>query len=68
MLSADLGYLTASAWQPVAPGIAIMLVVGALNLVADGIRDAAHLGRRGHLDNTSNPIAHELENEEADAA
>ena len=68
MLSADLGYLTVAWWEPIFPGIAIMFVVGALNLVADGIRDAAHLGRVGRLDETTEQIPDKTESEEADAA
>jgi ABC-type antimicrobial peptide transport system permease subunit len=48
--------LTVVGWEPIFPGIAIMFVVGALNLVADGIRDAAHLGRVGRLDDTTEQI------------
>jgi peptide/nickel transport system permease protein len=68
MLSADLGYLTVGWWEPIPPAIAIMLVVGALNLVADGIRDAAHLGRTGRLDDVIDPVVTKPESENADAA
>jgi hypothetical protein len=68
MLSADLGYLTVGWWEPIPPAIAIMFVVGALNLVADGIRDAAHLGRTGRLDDVIDPVVTKPESENADAA
>lgn len=40
MLSSDLGYLGQRPWGPLAPALAIILTVGALNLVADAARDA----------------------------
>lgn len=40
MLSSDLGYLSQRPWGPVAPALAIILTVGALNLLADAARDA----------------------------
>ncbi|KAA0959507.1 ABC transporter permease [Microbacterium sp. ANT_H45B] len=44
MLSSDLGYLGQRPWGPVAPALAIILTVGALNLVADAARDGlAHV-------------------------
>jgi len=39
MLSSDLGYLSQRPWGPLAPALAIILTVGALNLVADATRD-----------------------------
>ncbi|WP_136055643.1 ABC transporter permease [Microbacterium sp. K24] len=39
MLSSDLGYLSQRPWGPLAPALAIILTVGALNLVADAARD-----------------------------
>lgn len=39
MLAADLGYLAQQPWAPVVPAAVIMLTVGALNLLADAIRD-----------------------------
>jgi peptide/nickel transport system permease protein len=68
MLSSDLSYLTAAAWEPIAPAVAIMLFVAALNLIADGIRDAAHLGRTGRIDETAVAIVEELDLEVADVA
>ncbi|MEV0597810.1 ABC transporter permease [Streptomyces sp. NPDC050315] len=40
MLASDLGYLAQQPWAPLIPGLAIMLTVGALNLLADAIRDS----------------------------
>lgn len=40
MLSSDLGYLGQRPWGPLAPALAIVLTVGALNLLADAARDA----------------------------
>ncbi|POX42450.1 peptide ABC transporter permease [Streptomyces sp. Ru73] len=40
MLASDLGYLAQQPWAPLLPGLAIMLTVGALNLLADAIRDS----------------------------
>lgn len=39
MLSSDLGYLGQRPWGPLAPALAIILTVGALNVVADAARD-----------------------------
>ncbi|UGQ12133.1 ABC transporter permease [Yinghuangia sp. ASG 101] len=39
MLAADLGYLAQQPWAPVIPATMIVLTVGALNLLADAIRD-----------------------------
>ncbi|MFJ4713648.1 ABC transporter permease [Streptomyces sp. NPDC088785] len=39
MLASDLGYLAQQPWAPLVPGAAIMITVGALNLLADAIRD-----------------------------
>ena len=39
MLSSDLGYLGQRPWGPLAPVLAIVVTVGALNLVADAARD-----------------------------
>ena len=39
MLASDLGYLAQQPWAPLFPGLLIMLTVGALNLLADAIRD-----------------------------
>ncbi|MFJ6567893.1 ABC transporter permease [Streptomyces sp. NPDC091292] len=47
MLASDLGYLAQQPWAPLIPGIAIMITVGALNLLADAIRDGgAPVARR----------------------
>jgi peptide/nickel transport system permease protein len=40
MLASDLGYLAQQPWAPVAPGVLIMITVGALNLLADAVRDS----------------------------
>lgn len=39
MLSSDLGYLGQRPWGPLAPALAIVLTVAALNLLADAARD-----------------------------
>lgn len=39
MLSSDLGYLSQRPWGPLAPALAIILTVGALNVLADAARD-----------------------------
>ncbi|MDN3443622.1 ABC transporter permease [Microbacterium sp. APC 3901] len=39
MLSSDLGYLGQRPWGPLAPALAIIVTVGALNVVADAARD-----------------------------
>ena len=39
MLSSDLGYLSQRPWGPLAPALAIILTVGALNVIADAARD-----------------------------
>lgn len=39
MLSSDLGYLGQRPWGPLAPAFAIIVTVGALNVVADAARD-----------------------------
>ncbi|WP_202532303.1 ABC transporter permease [Streptomyces sp. SID3212] len=40
MLASDLGYLSQQPWAPLIPGAAIMLTVGALNILADAVRDS----------------------------
>jgi peptide/nickel transport system permease protein len=40
MLASDLGYLAQQPWAPLIPGAAIMITVGALNILADAIRDS----------------------------
>ncbi|UGB41341.1 ABC transporter permease [Nocardioides sp. cx-173] len=40
MLASDLAYLAQQPWAPLYPGVMIMLTVGALNLLADIIREA----------------------------
>lgn len=47
MLSEDLPYLAQNGYEAIFPGIAIVLTVGALSLIADGIRDAT--GATGDL-------------------
>jgi peptide/nickel transport system permease protein len=44
MLASDLGYLSQQPWAPLVPGVAIMITVGALNLLADAIRDVSAPG------------------------
>lgn len=39
LLSSDLGYLAQRPWGPLAPALAIVLAVGALNIVADAARE-----------------------------
>jgi peptide/nickel transport system permease protein len=49
MLASDLGYLAQRPEGPLAPALAIVLTVGALNLLADAVRDrtgAARVRRR----------------------
>ena len=41
LLSSDLDYLAQQPWAPLFPGLLIMLVAGALNALADAVRDAA---------------------------
>ncbi|MEU1984563.1 ABC transporter permease [Nocardia sp. NPDC019395] len=41
MLAADLGYLELQPWAPLFPGIPMLLTVGALNILADCLREAA---------------------------
>ncbi|MGY0055725.1 ABC transporter permease [Streptomyces sp. LZ34] len=40
MLASDLSYLAQQPWAPLIPGAAIMITVGALNILADAIRDS----------------------------
>ncbi|MER8187190.1 ABC transporter permease [Kitasatospora sp. NPDC094015] len=40
MLASDLGFLSQQPWAPALPAALIMLTVGALNLLADTVRDA----------------------------
>ncbi|MFE4827838.1 ABC transporter permease [Streptomyces sp. NPDC056672] len=40
MLASDLGYLAQQPWAPLIPGAAIMITVGALNVLADAVRDS----------------------------
>ncbi|MEU9129707.1 ABC transporter permease [Kitasatospora sp. NPDC048540] len=40
MLAGDLGFLAQQPWAPALPAALIMLTVGALNLLADAVRDA----------------------------
>jgi peptide/nickel transport system permease protein len=41
MLASDLGFLSQQPWAPLAPGVLIMVTVGALHLLADAIRDGS---------------------------
>ncbi|MBF4996979.1 ABC transporter permease [Nocardia sp. BSTN01] len=50
MLASDLGYLELQPWAPLLPGIPMLLTVGALNILADCLREAssdAPRARRG---------------------
>ncbi|MQY21431.1 ABC transporter permease [Nocardia macrotermitis] len=52
MLASDLGYLELQPWAPLFPGVLMMLTVGALNILADCLREAgsdAPRARRGLL-------------------
>lgn len=49
MLASDLGYLTQRPFAPIAPALLIMLTVGALNTLADSIREPAGAIRKGKL-------------------
>jgi peptide/nickel transport system permease protein len=40
MLAGDLGYLAQQPWAPALPALLIMITVGALNLLADAVRDS----------------------------
>jgi peptide/nickel transport system permease protein len=44
MLSADMNYLSINGYSAIFPGIAIVLTVGSLGIIADGIRDAMGAG------------------------
>jgi peptide/nickel transport system permease protein len=44
MLSDDMTYLSNAGYAPLFPGLAIVIVVGALGLIADGLRDATRTG------------------------
>ncbi|MFD7729427.1 ABC transporter permease [Kitasatospora phosalacinea] len=44
MLASDLGFLAQQPWAPAVPTVLIMLTVGALNLLADALRDAEPAG------------------------
>ncbi len=50
MLAADLGYLAQQPWAPLFPAAVIMITVGALNLLADAIRDAGAPGAAAAAD------------------
>lgn len=49
MLASDLEYLSQRPLGPVAPALAIMITVGALNLLADASRDALGVDAKGRL-------------------
>jgi hypothetical protein len=40
MLSEDLQYLSNDPWAAIFPGLAIVIVVASLGIIADGLRDA----------------------------
>ncbi|MEV0755580.1 ABC transporter permease [Streptosporangium sp. NPDC050280] len=48
MLASDLGYLHQRPLAPLAPAVVIMLTVGALNALADAVRDTTGLHTDGH--------------------
>jgi peptide/nickel transport system permease protein len=47
MLADDVTYLSQDSWGPIWPGIAIIVTVASLNLIADGVRDASSGRVRG---------------------
>ena len=47
MLASDLGYLAQRPDGPLAPALAIILTVGALNVLADAVRDRGKEKRHG---------------------
>jgi ABC-type dipeptide/oligopeptide/nickel transport system permease subunit len=49
MVSTGFQYLTTNPWMSVAPGVAIMLVVFAFNMVGDGLRDVLDPRLRGTM-------------------
>jgi peptide/nickel transport system permease protein len=57
MLASDLGYLAQQPWAPLIPGAAIVITVGAVNLLADAIRDsgAPAAGELGKLSRAEAP-------------
>ncbi|GAA1248641.1 peptide/nickel transport system permease protein [Microbacterium phyllosphaerae] len=56
MLSSDLGYLGQRPWGPLAPALAIIVTVGALNVVADAARDV--LGAAAIVPTKRKAVAH----------
>ena len=46
MLASDLGYLELQPWAPLFPGVLMMLTVGALNILADCVREASSAAPR----------------------
>lgn len=44
VLASDLNYLSQAPWAPVGPIVALMLTVGACNMIADAIRDSSGAG------------------------
>ncbi|WP_405009429.1 ABC transporter permease [Kitasatospora sp. NBC_01539] len=59
MLASDLGFLAQQPWAPALPAALIMLTVGALNLLADAVRDAdpADVRHPGTAATADNPAA-----------
>jgi peptide/nickel transport system permease protein len=51
VLASDLGYLAQQPWAPALPGLLIMVTVGALNLLADAVRDS------GAVDSADSPAS-----------
>jgi peptide/nickel transport system permease protein len=49
MISEGRKFITTHLWLSLYPGIAILLAVGAFNLIGDGLRDALDPRLRGHL-------------------
>jgi peptide/nickel transport system permease protein len=52
LLSSDLDYLAQQPWAPLVPGLVIMITAGALNALADAIRD----GGVGDTDTDTGPL------------
>jgi peptide/nickel transport system permease protein len=55
ILSSDLGYLSLAPWAPFIPGLLIAVTVGALNALADAVRDRSSAGTLVYLDPVGQP-------------
>lgn len=65
LLSSDLDYLAQQPWAPLFPGLLIMLVAGALNALADAVRDSGPATAASTPDpaaDTADEVAHEAVN------